>query len=120
MTRTDGAYRIFAHGIVVHASIGLLDTEQRRRQPLSVDIDVYIVSDPLADDSDMMLDYRELVSVVRQVAEAMHTRLVESFARRVAVGCLALSGAIERAIVTVRKPGALAPAVAGVTLEVAR
>lgn len=109
--------RVFVHGIDARAPIGILAAEHGRTQALSVDIDVTIAPDTASDDGVAAVDYRMLAATVVEVANGGHIRLVETFAHHVATACARLSGTIERVVVTVRKPGALAPATAGVTLE---
>lgn len=94
----------------VHAKIGAHAHELGRRQTLIIDIDVEL--DPPAEDLlEATLDYALLSQIATKIADN-HISLVETFAQRIALGCLERPGVI-RVAVSVRKPGALSCGVAG-------
>lgn len=101
---------LFVRDIQVDAAIGALAAEYGRRQILLVDVDIRMAapSDDLLEDT---ADYR----TIAERAEALaieHIVLIETYALRLARACLELPHILS-VEVTVRKPSALAPAVAG-------
>ncbi|EZP74521.1 hypothetical protein BV96_00611 [Sphingomonas paucimobilis] len=105
--------RLFVHDIRLEAQIGALSSERGRFQPLIIDIDAVIVP-PQSDRMEDAVDYRGLLQRTTATLDE-HIVLIETAASRVADACMRIPG-IAEVSVTVRKPGALAPAMAGVTV----
>lgn len=101
----------------VMARIGVHAHEQATLQPLVLTIELEIDA-PRDDDIAQVIDYREIVRVVELLAQD-HIILIETFARQVALSCLADPRA-RRAEVTVAKPRALAPALASARITMTR
>jgi dihydroneopterin aldolase len=112
--------RVFVRGLQVEAEIGVHAHEQGRRQRLVVDVTLDLAGEPWRGIA-ATVDYEKIAGHARAVAEGGHIGLVETFAWRLARLCLA-EPHVTRARVRVEKPGALAPADAGVeiTLEQTR
>jgi dihydroneopterin aldolase len=101
---------LFVKDIRVDAAIGALAPEYGRRQLLLVDVDMRIevpADDVLTD----TVDYRAVAACAADLA-VDHIVLIETYALRLARACLDLPS-IRSVAVTVRKPAALAPAMAG-------
>lgn len=66
----------------VHAIIGILDFEQQRRQPLDVEIDMFLPLEPAAQDEEVSstVDYAAITSQVELLARAGRWWLLESLA----------------------------------------
>ncbi len=106
--------QVFVAGLELEVEIGALERERGRQQMLMVDI-VAEVALPEEDDLSEACDYRALAQAARDTLVRGHVVLVETAAIRIADACLACSRAF-RITVTIRKPAALSPAMAGVTL----
>jgi dihydroneopterin aldolase len=104
--------RVFVHGLEVEAEIGVHAHELGRRQALIVDVSVELAGEPWRSIA-ATVDYEKISAHARAVAASGHIGLVEAFAWRVAHRCLGETNVV-RVTVRVRKPGALAPATAGV------
>ena len=121
---TDAAPRasttVFVRGLSVSARIGLYRHEQGREQPLIVDADLEIETAGWSHVSDTV-NYERVGVHARAIARAGHIGLVETFAHRLAVACLA-EPRVFRVRIRVEKPLALAPhaAAAGVEIMLAR
>jgi 7,8-dihydroneopterin aldolase/epimerase/oxygenase len=116
-TRIVGA-KVFVERIPLMAEIGVYPHERGRAQALEVDVELDVAmahAERLAD----TLNYETIAEAARRVAETGHMALVETFAERLAEVLLA-DARVSRARVRVRKPGALAPAVAGVEVTAVR
>ena len=120
----DPGYRatttVFVRGLSVAARIGVYEHEEGRDQPLVIDADLEIETrgwTRLAD----TVNYERVGVHARAIAEAGHIGLVESFAHRLAVACLA-EPRVVRVRIRVEKPLALAPhaSAAGVEIVLAR
>ena len=112
--------KVFVRGLTVDAEIGVYARERGRTQPLTVDVDLDIAAEgwrALAD----TVNYERVVEHARAIAGAGHIGLVESFAHRLALACLAEPRVLS-ARVRVEKPLALAPhaAAAGVEITIVR
>ena len=103
--------RLIVHGIQLQAEIGARAHEQGRRQVLLVDVDLEI-EPPANDDLASAVDYHAIVERAQAIAEGGHIVLIETFAERMASACAQLDRVIQVDVV-VRKPSALAPAMAG-------
>lgn len=101
---------VFVRGLRLCASIGLLESERRRRQPLVVDIELEVEAGP-PDEADpaSVVDYRTAAAHARRLVEAGHIALLESFAERLATACLA-DPRVAAIRIRAAKPEALADA----------
>jgi dihydroneopterin aldolase len=108
--------RIFVHGVKVQAQIGVHRHEFGRTQPLSVDVELDAPSAGTTRLSDT-INYETILEAARRVAAEGHIKLVETFAERLALACLA-DPRVTRARVRVEKPLALAPDAAGAGVEI--
>ena len=101
MTHRD---RIELRGLAVLALCGILPEERVRRQPFTVDLDVYAdLRDAGASDHlDHTIDYGALCAAVDTIANDEQFGLLERFAQRVAETVLA-TPRVEAVTVSVRK-----------------
>ena len=113
------ALSVFVEGLTIEAEIGLYDHERGRTQPLLVDIELTLTPGA-AQGIHGTVNYETLAGKAHALAAAGHIELVESFAERLAAGCLDHARA-RRVRVRVRKPEAIAgAAAAGVELTAVR
>jgi dihydroneopterin aldolase len=112
------AAKTFVQDIRVEAEIGLYPHEYGRTQPLIVDVELDVAPSGFEDVGDVV-NYENILAWTREVAASGHIELVETFAHRVAQACMKDARVIQ-ARVRVRKPEALAPAVAGVEITLKR
>ncbi len=102
--------RIFVERLDLEASIGVLEEEAGRLQPLVVDI-VMVIDSRAAEKGrlETTADYRNAAGHARRIVAGGHIRLVEDFAEELAEACLGEEHVVE---VTIRaaKPGAIAGA----------
>ena len=99
--------------------IGINEEERRNRQDvlinLLMDVDMHRAGE--SDDIDDAVNYRTITKRIIQLVENSHFYLVEKMAAEIAAICLD-DPCVERARVTVEKPGALRFARSvGVTIE---
>ena len=99
--------------------IGINEEERRNRQDvlinLLLDVDMHAAGE--SDDIDQVVNYRTITKRIIQLVETSRFYLVEKMAAEIAVICLE-DPRVERARVTVEKPGALRFARSvGVTIE---
>jgi dihydroneopterin aldolase len=111
---------VFVRGLTVNARIGMYAHEEGQDQPLIVDADLSIETHGWSRLSDTV-NYERVGVHARAIAEAGHIGLVETFAHRLAVACLA-EPRVVRVRIRVEKPLALAPhaSAAGVEIVLAR
>jgi len=109
----DGV-EVFIENLEIGAHIGVHAHERGAAQALQIDVRL-CVAEPANDHLDHAVDYAELADAIRGLGRSEHIVLIETFAARVADICLGMSG-VSRALVEVRKPGALHPATAGVSV----
>ena len=108
------ADRIDLRGLEVYAKHGVLDVEQERAQMFTVDVTAFLdlrppgQSDRLGD----TVDYGRLAGEVREVVGGESHSLIERVAERVAETVLS-HPRVERAVVTIHKPGAPLDVVVG-------
>ena len=110
---------IFVEGLTLEASIGINPAERRHRQPVVIDVGLYVdVKPPL--DSENITDtvsYDDVVDAARRIVAAGHIDLVETLAERIAAAALA-DARVVRVRVRVAKPTIIPEASAvGVTIE---
>jgi dihydroneopterin aldolase len=112
--------KIFVTGMQIQAEIGVYKHERGRAQPLVVDVELDV---PIAGAEKLgeTLNYEAILAAARDVAAQGHITLVETYAERVALACLA-DPRVTRVRVRVEKPLALAPdaLAAGVEITLAR
>lgn len=76
------------HGLMIHASIGILPHERRRKQPVRIDLDVmHTLPDP-QEHLEASIDYDRLHRIVTTIMTSGHIDLVESAVNRIAEACL--------------------------------
>ena len=107
---------VFVRGLSVNARIGVYAHEEGRDQPLLIDADLLIETDGWARLSDTV-NYERVGVHARAIAAAGHIGLVETFAHRLAVACLA-EPRVRRARIRVEKPLALAPHASAAGVEI--
>lgn len=104
--------RVFVRGLRLDASIGVLEHERTRRQPLVVDLELEVATGaPVEGDMASVYDYRVPVERARALAAAGHIELVETFAERLAAACLE-DDRVICVTLHVEKPEAIAGAAA--------
>jgi dihydroneopterin aldolase len=111
---------VFVRGLSVNARIGMYAHEEGRDQPLVIDADLTIETESWARLGDTV-NYERIGVHARAIAGAGHIGLVETFAHRLAVACLA-EPRVTRVRIRVEKPLALAPdaSAAGVEIVLSR
>lgn len=110
---------VFVRGLLLDASIGVLEHEHHARQPLVVDIELEVeAGPPVEGDLASVYDYRVPVAHARGLVEAGHIELVESFANRLAALCLN-DASVRTVTVRVEKPEAI-PGAEGAGIEITR
>jgi dihydroneopterin aldolase len=113
-------HRTIVRGLVLISSIGVYDEERLAPQPISVDLELTVLSpdDPMAEDLAQVVDYAALTGRVRDLVGSRHFDLVETMAEALAALCLEDERVIS-ARVRIEKPNAIADA-AGVGVELER
>ncbi len=96
--------RIELRGLSVLALCGVLPEERVRRQPFTVDLDVFadLREAGASDDLDHTINYGELCELVDAIARDEQFGLLERFAQRIADAVLA-APRVEAVTVVVRK-----------------
>ena len=103
------------HGLELFGRHGVNDDERRDGQAFLVDVTLDI-AEPNEDDLDATIDYRLVRDIVRRINDAESYHLLETFAAAIA-DALNAELRINRARVTVRKPGVAWAEWTGVTCE---
>jgi 7,8-dihydroneopterin aldolase/epimerase/oxygenase len=75
--------RIEIAGITLHGRHGVLDDERRDGQPFVFAVSLEL-TEPLEDDIDATVDYRDVVACVREVSDGRAFQLLETLAAAVA------------------------------------
>ena len=93
------------HGIVLHGYHGVLEEERRDGQRFLVDVELDLEHEQAArsDRIEEAIDYREIVSQVRQISDAHAYHLLEAFTAAIADGLIA-KWPVTAVRVRVRKP----------------
>jgi len=104
------ALTVFVRGLEIEAGIGVHDHEHGRLQTLVIDVTLSLDPHPVERLGDTV-NYETVATAARLIAGAGHIGLVETFAERLAQACME-DGRIRRCSVRIKKPGALAGAVA--------
>lgn len=110
--------KIFVRSLTVQAEIGVYQHEHGRLQPLVLDVELDMAASGFEQIGDT-INYETIAAVAGEVAASGHIKLVETFAEQVALACMRDPRVIS-ARVRVEKPEALAPAVAGVEIQLRR
>jgi 7,8-dihydroneopterin aldolase/epimerase/oxygenase len=90
-------------GLEIPGRHGVEEDERAREQPFLYDVRLEL-PEPLADDIQATVDYREVAELVRAVSQSRQFRLLESLAAAVAEALLERFAAVTSARVRVRKP----------------
>jgi len=96
---------VFVKGLRVEAGIGVHDHELGRLQPLDLEVTLDLGAGPVERLADTV-DYGRVAEAARAIAAEGHVGLVENFAERLALACLA-DPRVRGVMVRVEKPGAL-------------
>ena len=94
--------RIAIAGIELRGFHGVLDEERRDGQRFRFDVELEL-QEPVTDDIDATVDYRDVVACVREVSDARAYHLLEALAGELADE-LAARFPVESLLVRVRKP----------------
>lgn len=97
-------------GLRAECVIGVNGWERRREQAVWIDVALYcdLSAAGATDELRHTVDYRELCGNIVDAVSATDYQLLESLAEEVARVCLDAHALVERARVSVHKPGALA------------
>lgn len=101
--------RIFIRDLALRTIIGIFPEERTKRQDLLINVVMEVDSHAPAaasDDIDDATDYKSITKNLIDHVEGSDYQLIETLAERCAEICLA-APAVNRATVTVDKPGAL-------------
>lgn len=116
--RRDGL-TVFVRGLSLAAEIGVHAHERGVTQPLDVDVTLELTPGPVERLSDT-LNYETVRAAAHELVAQGHMELIETFAERLAVACLA-DPCVRAVTVRVEKPGALKGAqAAGCEVRLAR
>jgi len=99
--------QIHIKDLLLRTIIGINDEERRNKQDVLINITMYTNhTDAVSDDISDVVNYRTIIKQVIKLVETSQFFLVEKMALEIVDICLA-NPRVERAIVTVEKPGAL-------------
>jgi dihydroneopterin aldolase/D-erythro-7,8-dihydroneopterin triphosphate epimerase len=99
--------KIHIKELLLRTIVGINDEERRNKQDVLINITLHADHSAAAsDDIDDVVNYRTLTKQTIKLVEDSHFFLVEKMALEIAGICL-VDPRVERAIVTVEKPGAL-------------
>ncbi len=95
---SSAGYRVFVRDLVVPCSIGIYPREKGLRRRVRVNAELTVVA-PISgrDDFAEVVNYEDIVSGIKSIAEAGHINLVESLADRIVALCFA-----DRRVTSVR------------------
>lgn len=96
---------VFVRALELQAGIGVHDHEQGRLQSLIVDVTLELGARPVDRLADTV-NYETVAQAARDIVAEGHIGLVETFAERLALACLA-DARVRRVVVRVEKPGCL-------------
>ena len=97
---SKGTQTLSLTGLRFDANLGILPQEQHAPQPIQVDAELNLGSQPLMpsdDDITHVLDYRKVRSIIIAECTAEHVNLLESLIGQLASGLLGLPGALGAA-----------------------
>ena len=92
-----GEQRLHLSGLRFAASLGILDHEKGRPQPIQVDAELNLGSQPLAprdDDILHVLDYRKVRQIIIDECTSEHVNLLESLIGKLCERLLGLHGVL--------------------------
>jgi 7,8-dihydroneopterin aldolase/epimerase/oxygenase len=90
-------------GLELRGRHGVLERERETEQPFLYDVELEL-PEPPADELEGTVDYREVVSLVRELSDERQFQLLESLAAAIADALLERFAQVERVLVRVRKP----------------
>ena len=90
-------------GLEIPGKHGVDDWERETEQPFLYDLELEL-AEPTDDRIEETVDYREVVSLVRELSDERRFQLLESLAAAVADALLERFGQVESVRVRVRKP----------------
>ena len=95
---SNAGYRVFVRDLVVPCSIGIYPREKGVRRRVRVNAELAVAA-PISgrDDFAEVVNYEDIVSGIKSIAEAGHINLVESLADRIVALCFA-----DRRVTSVR------------------
>ncbi|KQP13733.1 dihydroneopterin aldolase [Pseudorhodoferax sp. Leaf267] len=97
MTTTAGTQTLHLTGLRFDANLGILDTELTTPQPIQVDAELNLGTQPLRprdDDITHVLDYRKVRQIIIDECTAEHVNLLESLIGKLAQRLLLLPGVL--------------------------
>jgi len=97
MSTTRGTQVLSLVGLRFDANLGVLDHEHEAPQPIQVDAELNLGTQPLRprdDDLTHVLDYRRVRSIIIEECTERHINLLESLIGKVATRLLALPGVL--------------------------
>ena len=92
-----GEQRLHLSGLRFAASLGILDHEKGRPQPIQVDAELNLGAQPLKpadDDITHVLDYRKVRQIIIDECRAEHVNLLESLIGKLASRLMQLPGVL--------------------------
>jgi dihydroneopterin aldolase len=97
MSTTRGTQILTLTGLRFDASLGVLDHEKTAPQPIAVDAELNLGTQPLRprdDDLTHVLDYRRVRSIIIEECTAQHVNLLESLIGKLAARLMKLPGVL--------------------------
>lgn len=97
MSTTRGTQILTLTGLRFNANLGVLEHEKDAPQPIAVDAELNLGTQPLMpcdDDLTHVLDYRRVRSIIIEECTARHVNLLESLIGKVAARLMDLSGVL--------------------------
>ena len=94
---TTGNQTLTLHGLRFEASLGILDTEVGRPQPIQVDAELNLGPQPLLprdDDILHVLDYRKVRQIIIDECTERHINLLETLIGKLALRLMQLRGVL--------------------------
>ena len=94
---SKGTQTLSLTGLRFHANLGILPQEQHAPQPIQVDAELNLGSQPLVprdDDITHVLDYRKVRSIIIAECTAEHVNLLESLIGKLASRLMGLPGVL--------------------------
>ena len=108
---------VFLENLVLSGRHGVHDSEQAVAQEFIVTISADLDARKAAETDDISdtANYKDFLAIARKVIEGPPARLIETVAQKIAEKILE-NKKVKKISVTIRKPKAVAPALAGVTI----
>ena len=97
MPHTQGTQILTLTGLRFDANLGILDAEQTAPQPIQVDAELRLGTQPLTprdDDILHVLDYRKVRQIIIDECQAEHVNLLESLIGKLASRLMQLPGVL--------------------------